>query len=81
MTDEKVSWYITEIFLMTDEKETALRFRFVFIMGTAMVFSFQAQLRHNTPKINMFWKIVRRSIILFALGLLINTGGLDDGNG
>ena len=74
---------------ITDEKAadsdemvtlTALRFRFVYIMGTAMILSFQAQLRRNTPKINMFWKIVRRSFTLFLLGLLINSDG-NDGNG
>ncbi|XP_070185611.1 heparan-alpha-glucosaminide N-acetyltransferase-like isoform X2 [Littorina saxatilis] len=52
---------------------------FVYIMGTALMLSFQGQLRRGTPKINMFWKIVRRSIILFALGLLINSGGKSDG--
>ncbi|KAL8574546.1 hypothetical protein ACOMHN_057545 [Nucella lapillus] len=52
---------------------------FVFIMGTAMILSFQPQLQRGTPKLSMLGKIVRRSLILFALGLLINSGGSSDG--
>ncbi|XP_052783021.1 heparan-alpha-glucosaminide N-acetyltransferase-like [Mya arenaria] len=53
---------------------------FVWIMGTAMAFSFQAQLRRSTPKKKMFLKIFKRSVILFALGLLINSSdGLSPG--
>ncbi|XP_045214219.2 heparan-alpha-glucosaminide N-acetyltransferase-like isoform X7 [Mercenaria mercenaria] len=46
---------------------------FVWIMGTAMAYSFHSQLRRSTPKTKMFWKIFKRSCILFALGLLINS--------
>ncbi|KAL3877243.1 hypothetical protein ACJMK2_034976 [Sinanodonta woodiana] len=48
---------------------------FVFIMGTAMTYSFQTLLRKSVPKSSIFWKILKRSIILFGLGLLINSGG------
>ncbi|XP_060579970.1 heparan-alpha-glucosaminide N-acetyltransferase-like isoform X4 [Ruditapes philippinarum] len=46
---------------------------FVWIMGTAMAYSFHSQLRRSTPKTRMFWKIFKRSCILFLLGLLINS--------
>ncbi|XP_025092526.1 heparan-alpha-glucosaminide N-acetyltransferase-like isoform X2 [Pomacea canaliculata] len=52
---------------------------FVFIMGTALILSFQSQLRFGAPKKTMLWKILRRSLILFALGLLINSHGCGDG--
>ncbi|KAK3583015.1 hypothetical protein CHS0354_005656 [Potamilus streckersoni] len=48
---------------------------FVFIMGTAMTYSFQTLLRKSVPKSSIFLKILKRSIILFGLGLLINSGG------
>lgn len=47
--------------------------RFVWIMGTAMRFSFEAQVRRSTPRKKMFLRVLRRSLILFALGLLINS--------
>ncbi|KAJ8317982.1 hypothetical protein KUTeg_003073 [Tegillarca granosa] len=49
--------------------------RFVFIMGTAMAYSFNTQIRRCVPKHLMFFKIFKRSCILFLLGLVINTGG------
>ncbi|XP_012939441.1 heparan-alpha-glucosaminide N-acetyltransferase [Aplysia californica] len=52
---------------------------FVFIMGTAMVFSFQGQLRRSVPKWKIFLKILKRSATLFILGLLINSFGMTDG--
>ncbi|CAC5409634.1 HGSNAT [Mytilus coruscus] len=48
---------------------------FVFIMGTSMIYSFASLLRNDTPKYKIFWKIFRRSCILFILGLVINTNG------
>ena len=53
-----------------------LLYRFVWIMGTAMVYSFQSLMRNATPKKWIFWKIFKRSCILFVLGLLINCDGL-----
>ncbi|ESO84192.1 hypothetical protein LOTGIDRAFT_211131 [Lottia gigantea] len=47
---------------------------FVFIMGTAMAYSFSGQLRKGYAKKFMLWKVFKRSCILFLLGLLINSG-------
>ncbi|KAM9991026.1 hypothetical protein ACTFIY_007084 [Dictyostelium cf. discoideum] len=47
---------------------------FVFIMGIAMPLSFHAMEKRGTPKRIIFQKLLRRSIILFALGLFINNG-------
>ncbi|XP_048248503.1 heparan-alpha-glucosaminide N-acetyltransferase-like isoform X3 [Haliotis rufescens] len=52
---------------------------FVWIMGTSMVFSFSSQLKRSTPKTLMFWKILKRSAILFLLGLVVNTEGTPGG--
>ncbi|KAL8574907.1 hypothetical protein ACOMHN_063601 [Nucella lapillus] len=48
---------------------------FVYIMGTAMILSFQGQLQRGASKWSMQGKIVRRCITLFALGLVINSLG------
>ncbi|XP_063447604.1 heparan-alpha-glucosaminide N-acetyltransferase-like [Mytilus trossulus] len=48
---------------------------FIFIMGTSMIYSFTSLLRNDTPKHKIFLKILRRSCILFILGLIINTNG------
>lgn len=48
-------------------------YRFVWIMGTSMAYSFQGLLKRMTPKKKIFFKIVKRSCILFGLGLLINS--------
>ncbi|EGC32733.1 hypothetical protein DICPUDRAFT_49381 [Dictyostelium purpureum] len=47
---------------------------FVFIMGIAMPLSFNAMERRGTTKLVIVQKLVRRSAILFALGLFINNG-------
>jgi len=52
---------------------------FIFIMGTAMVYSFQGQLRRGVPKWMIFLRILKRSATLFLLGLLINSFGKTDG--
>lgn len=44
---------------------------FIFIMGVAMPLSFQ-MLRQTTTQERILLKIIRRSVILFALGLFIN---------
>ncbi|KAL4241097.1 hypothetical protein ACF0H5_001875 [Mactra antiquata] len=46
---------------------------FIWIMGTALAYSMRSQLRNLTSKKRIFWKIFKRSCILFALGLLINS--------
>lgn len=46
---------------------------FIFIMGTAMNYSFRSMLRKGKPKLNMFLKIMKRTILLFAFGIILNT--------
>ncbi len=45
---------------------------FLFIVGVAIVFSFSRRIELGYSKVKLFWKIVRRSLILFALGLFLN---------
>ena len=45
---------------------------FLFIVGVAIVFAFSKRLQLNTPKVVLYKKIVRRFLILFALGLFLN---------
>lgn len=47
---------------------------FIFIMGVAVPLSFQALQKQDKSQIQILYKIIRRSIILFALGLFINNG-------
>lgn len=47
----------------------------MFIMGVAIVLSFRALQRARVSKSKMAYKIIRRSAILFLLGLMINSGG------
>ena len=51
---------------------------FVWIMGTAMAFSFRSINQQETRKLKIFLKIVRRSIVLFALGLFVSSAGRKD---
>ena len=51
---------------------------FVWIMGTAMAFSFRSINQQETRKAKIFLRILRRSIVLFALGLLISSAGTKD---
>ena len=51
---------------------------FIWIMGTAMAFSFKSINQQGTHKAKIFLKIIRRSIILFALGLLVSSAGRKD---
>lgn len=44
---------------------------FIFIMGVAMPLSFQS-LRQEKTQLQILVKILRRTVILFALGLFIN---------
>ncbi|XP_033750008.1 heparan-alpha-glucosaminide N-acetyltransferase-like isoform X2 [Pecten maximus] len=48
---------------------------FVFIMGTSMAFSYSSLLQKCVPKWKIFLKILKRSCILFVLGLIVNTAG------
>jgi len=47
---------------------------FVFIMGIAMPISFTSLLKRKTPMSEILYKVIRRSVILFCLGLFINNG-------
>ena len=51
---------------------------FVWIMGTAMAFSFRSVHKQETQKLKIFLRIFRRSVVLFGLGLLISSGGMKD---
>lgn len=46
-------------------------------MGIVMVYLFIGMFRRVIFKYKIFWKIFKRSCILFVLGLLVNTGGCD----
>ena len=45
---------------------------FLFIVGVAMSFSFSKYTAANKPTSKIYWRIFRRAVILFALGLLLN---------
>ena len=45
---------------------------FLFIVGVAMAFSLAKYTDENKPTSAVYWRIIRRSAILFALGLLLN---------
>ncbi|GFY54741.1 heparan-alpha-glucosaminide N-acetyltransferase [Trichonephila inaurata madagascariensis] len=46
---------------------------FIWMMGMSMAFSLKSQLRKVVSKKKIFFKIFKRSVILFALGLMLNT--------
>jgi predicted acyltransferase len=45
---------------------------FLFIVGVAIVFAFSSKLEKNIPKKSLYKKIIRRTLILYALGLFLN---------
>jgi predicted acyltransferase len=45
---------------------------FLFIVGVAIVFAFSKKLDSRVPKTDLYKKIIKRSLILFALGLFLN---------
>lgn len=45
---------------------------FLFIVGVAIAFSLSKYTEGNKPTPAVYWRIVRRSLILFGLGLLLN---------
>ena len=51
---------------------------FIWIMGTAMAYSFQSLTRRLDSKWLIFWKILKRAMILFFLGLVVNSGGSEN---
>jgi predicted acyltransferase len=45
---------------------------FLFIVGVAMTFSLSKYTNSNKPTLSVYGRILRRAVILFALGLLLN---------
>ncbi len=45
---------------------------FLFIVGVAIVFSFSKRIELGYSRVKLFLKVVRRTLILFALGLFLN---------
>ncbi len=41
---------------------------FLFIMGTAMAFSYGKRLQLNQSRLPVYWRIIKRSLILVGLG-------------
>jgi heparan-alpha-glucosaminide N-acetyltransferase len=50
---------------------------FIWIMGTSMAMSFDSLERSRAPTLDVLWKVVRRALILFGLGLFFINGGHD----
>lgn len=50
---------------------------FLFIVGTAMPFSFARRIELGESSARVYWKIVRRSILLFILGMMVQGNLLD----
>ncbi|XP_063237674.1 heparan-alpha-glucosaminide N-acetyltransferase [Bacillus rossius redtenbacheri] len=46
---------------------------FMWIMGVCIPISIRSQLRKKIPRLKMLWGILRRSSLLFLLGLCVNT--------
>jgi len=46
---------------------------FLWMMGTSLVFSFRGLIKRKTPPWLIVWKIVWRSVKLFAIGLFMGT--------
>jgi predicted acyltransferase len=44
---------------------------FLFIVGVSMVYSFASRLKHGEPRAHLMLHVVKRSAILFAIGVLI----------
>uniref|UniRef100_A0A2P2I1S4 Heparan-alpha-glucosaminide N-acetyltransferase-like n=1 Tax=Hirondellea gigas TaxID=1518452 RepID=A0A2P2I1S4_9CRUS len=51
---------------------------FMWIMGVSTVFSFRSQLRKSVPRHVLVLRVIKRSVILFGLGLLVN--GISNSN-
>ncbi|CAN7937080.1 unnamed protein product [Ixodes hexagonus] len=52
---------------------------FIWIMGVSVAMSVRSLLRKSVSKRRIMWKIVKRSAILFCLGIMLNTrGGKND---
>jgi len=49
--------------------------RFVFVMGTSVALSFNAARRRQVPRLSLLRRILRRTVILFILGLVVSNRG------
>jgi len=45
---------------------------FLFIVGVAIVYAFSKRISSGAPKIDLYKKIIRRTLIIFALGLFLS---------
>ncbi len=45
---------------------------FLFIVGVAIVYAFSKKLSSGAPKTDLYKKIIRRTLILFGLGLFLS---------
>jgi predicted acyltransferase len=45
---------------------------FVFVVGASIVFAFHARMKRGATRTELAWHTVRRAVILFALGLVVN---------
>ena len=52
-----------------------LFFRFTFIMGTSIALAFRSLLRRGKSRKSLALKVIRRTVILFMLGLLVSNDG------
>jgi heparan-alpha-glucosaminide N-acetyltransferase len=50
---------------------------FVFLMGTSIAVSFRSAVRRGTSRLTLMYRVVRRTIILFLLGLAVSNHGRD----
>ena len=50
---------------------------FLFIVGAAMPFSFAKRLSQGSSRTGLYWKIVRRTVVLFVLGMAVQGNLLD----
>jgi len=50
--------------------------RFVFIMGTSIAMSFHSARRRGASKSKLFLRILRRTAVLFMLGLALSNHGM-----
>jgi heparan-alpha-glucosaminide N-acetyltransferase len=48
---------------------------FMWIMGVSLVMSIQSRLRNSISRRRIIMQVVKRSLILFALGVFLNSGG------
>ncbi len=71
--DERYAYWPLKHALWNGWTPTDLVFpTFLFVAGVSLVFSFESRLAKGVSKTSLFLHAVRRSIILFALGLVVN---------